>query len=161
MKTWKLVVLLAVVALSSAAIGFWLGLREGWTVGIMADSIPRGGISLHHIRKLSSGTVTKNTMTSLEFDIDMALLWAYHLEQHPLQPVLNKVWGKQILLNETSLKRLADYRKSSPSPFRPEALAAEPLPNDQQGKEMRESLLKDAQESQRMINETVARHASK
>ena len=125
MKPWKLVALLVVVALPSAAIAFWFGLREGWNVGIMADSIPRGGISLHHIQKLSGGMVTRNTMTSLESDVDMALLWAYNLEHHPLRPILNAVWGTEILLNETSLRRLADYRKSHPSPLRPEALAAQ------------------------------------
>jgi len=161
MKPWKLVALLLVVALTSAAIAFWFGLREGWNVGIMADSIPRGGISLHHIQKLSGGTVTRNTMTSLESDVDMALLWAYHLEHHPLRPILNTAWGKELLLNEASLRRLADYRKSHPSPLRPEALAADSSPNDKYAKEMGESLLEGAQETQRMINETVSRYATR
>ena len=61
-------------------------------MGIMLDSIPRGGISLSHLERVSQG-VTKNMVTSFEADVDLALIWAYQLEQHPLMPALEPLWG--------------------------------------------------------------------
>jgi hypothetical protein len=71
---------------------FWLGFREGARAGLYIDAAPRGSISLFHLERLRYGG-TKNMVTGLEADIDMALLYSDIVEHHLLYPLLEPVWG--------------------------------------------------------------------
>ena len=126
-------------------------------MGIMLDSIPRGGISLSHLERVSQG-VTKNMVTSFEADVDLALIWAYQLEQHPLMPALEPLWG--LRMSEESLTRLANYRKLNLSPLRAEALVAEPVPDTPEASAARRELLDGARQNERVISSMLAKYAS-
>ena len=146
-----------VVAVSSLT--FWLGFREGAEVGLMLDSGPRGGISLFHLQSMEKGA-TRNMTTSLESDVDLALIWAHRLEGYPLLPAIEPLWGISTQ-NRGSLERLANYRKGHPSPMRYEALAAEPWPDTAEAKALRTVTLNGARENDRIIASMVEKYASK
>lgn len=149
--------LLALFAIIISVISFWLGFREGAQVGVMVDSIPRGSISVSHLSKVRQGA-TRNTVASFESDVDLALIWAYRLEQHPLAPAFEPLWGLHV--SEESLTRLANYRKTNLSPLRADALAAEPLPDTPEAAAARKDVLEDARQNERHISSMVAKYAS-
>lgn len=149
--------LLVLLAVAIAAMSFWLGFREGAQVGIMVDSIPRGSISLAHLGKVQQG-VSRNMVTAFEGDVDLALIWAYRLEQHPLAPALEPLWGLRV--SEQSLTRLASYRKANPSPLGAQALAAEPVPDTPEAVAAHKDLLEGARQNERVISSMVAKYAS-
>jgi hypothetical protein len=137
---------------------FWLGFREGAEVGVMIDSVPRAGISLSYLNKVDQG-VTKNMVVGFETDIDLALLWAYRIERHPLLPLLEPAWGLSMPRARTSLARLAAYRAAHPSPLRSEALALEPFPETSDGAVNRRELLAYAKQNDQIISSMVQKYA--
>jgi len=89
----KAVLLGTVFSLALALSSFWLGFREGAEVSLLVDAAPRGSISLYQLEWLKKNGVTRNLVTGLESDIDLALLYADRYEQHPLYPLLEPVWN--------------------------------------------------------------------
>lgn len=150
--------LLTVLAISAAliAFSFWLGVREGTRIGVMVDSVPRGGISLFQLNKINQG-VSANMVTALEADIDLGLLWAHQIEQHPLKPLLGPLWDLQV--SEKSIARLATYRAAHPSPLRSEALKVEELPNTPEDEAFRKELLDGARMNEQIISSMVKKYA--
>lgn len=148
-----------VVAVSAAlvVISFWLGFREGVRVGVMVDSVPRGGISLFQLNKINQG-VSQNMVTALETDIDLGLLWAHQIEQHPLNPLFEPLWELQV--SKAALTRLATYRAAHPSPLRVEALQTEEVPDTPEGKAFRKDLLESAQKNEQIISAMVKKYAT-
>ena len=152
------VLAMSVVVVALPLFGFWIGFREGAEVGIMLDAVPRGGISLFHLSKTDQGA-TKSTVTALESDVDLALIWAHRIEEHPLAPVMGPLLGLEPLSKE-SLERLANYRKAHPSPLRAEVLALEPMPGSAEAAAIRADLLKGARENDQIVSLMVAKYAS-
>jgi len=146
-----------VISATLVALSFWLGFREGVRVGVMVDSVPRGGISLFQLNKINQG-VSQNMVTTLETDIDLALLWAQQIERHPLKPLLEPLWELQI--SETALTRLATYRAAHPSPLRADALRTEEFPDTPEGKALRKDLLESAQKNEQIISAMVKQYAA-
>ena len=147
----------AALGLGIPLLAFWFGVRQGAEVALMLDSIPRGGLSLYQLQKLKEGGST-NMATLLESDVDIALISAYRLDHHPLRLILEPLSGLS-LPYEDSLVRLANYRRSHPSPLRTEALALEPMGATVDAAADRASLLEAARGTQAMIASTVNRYA--
>jgi hypothetical protein len=102
--------------LLSVAVGFWLGFREAWTVGISADFLPRGLLATHHIQSLKAGQ-TEKVVGTHELEIDNGLLFGSDFLDHPLRPLLSPIWGIGVSADyERYASRLADFRKTHPSP---------------------------------------------
>jgi hypothetical protein len=158
MNRTKFIALTCGIALISAIAAFWIGLREGLRLGVMLDSAPRGAIALHHLRALDSGK-TGNMRVGLEGDIDMALIWSFHIDQHPLNQLLEPVWGYPMHYRVEYLERLANYRKKTPSPLRAAALAKEPQQSGEEARSMREFILEGARDNDKIIEIMIQRHA--
>ncbi len=106
----------------SAAGGFWFGFREALSLGVMADSLPRGMIAVQQLSAIRAGQ-TQNLATALEFNVDDGLVWGYDLFGHPLLPLFGPLWGFEVHPEyEKYAVRLADYRKGNPSPMNKEFL---------------------------------------
>jgi hypothetical protein len=155
----KVITLSCGIALAIAAVAFWFGMREGIRIGVMLDSVPRGSIAVAQLRALDAGK-TGNLRINLEGNVDMALVWAYELQEHPLYPLFEPVWGYPLRYHAQSLQRLANYRKTTPSPLRTEALAKEPLPPGEEAQAHREYVLEGARENDKIIELMVRRYAS-
>jgi hypothetical protein len=109
-----------------------------------------------HLMNLERGGPTKNMVTTLEGDVDVALLWAYRLEHHPLRSVIDPLWGLQVSENEQLLRRLATYRSTHPSPLRADALAKDLPESTPEAREV----LDGARENERIIGSMVAKYAA-
>ena len=140
-----------------AAFSFWLGFREGVGVGVMVDSAPRGGISLFQLQKINQGASQK-MVTTLETDVDLGLLWAHQIEQHPMNPLFEPLWGLQV--SKDALVRLATYRAAHPSPLRIEALQTEEMPDTPEGKAFRKELLENAKKNEEVISAMVKKYST-
>ena len=139
---------------------FWLGFREGVETSLLIDAAPRGSISLYHLEGLRQGA-TRNMVTGLEGDIDIALLYADRVEHHLLYPLLEPVWGLPVLSASQSLTRLANYRKSHVSPLRSAALSAESAPTDPERAAVFQEVLRGAEENERVIARVIKKYATK
>ena len=158
MKIRPLHVIGLVIAFGVPLLAFWFGFRQGVEVALTIDAIPRGGISLFQLKKLEEGGST-SMRTLLESDVDIALIAAHKLDHHLLLPVLEPLSGLS-LPHKESLVRLANYRKSHPSPLRAEALVREPAGNTAEAAADRASLLEAARETEAIISSSVNRYAS-
>jgi hypothetical protein len=159
MPLTKFIALACGIALVVATAAFWFGMREGMRLGVMLDSAPRGSIAVAHLRALDAGK-TGNLRISLEGDVDMALIWAYYVQDYPLRPLFEPVWGYPLYYHAESLQRVATYRKATPSPLRAEALAKEPLPTGEEVRAHREEVLDGARENDKIIELMVQRYSS-
>ena len=155
----KVIALACGIALVAATVAFWFGMREGMRLGAMLDSAPRGSIAVAHLRALDAGK-TGNLRISLESDVDMALIWGYQIQDYPLRSLFEPVWGYPLHYQVKSLERVANYRKTTPSPLRAEALAKEPLPPGEEARTNREWLIDGARENDKIIDLMVLRYAS-
>lgn len=138
---------------------FWLGFREGAETSLLVDAAPRGSISLYHLEGLRQGA-TKNMVTGLEGDIDIALLYADRVEHHLLYPLLEPVWGIPVSSASQNLSRLANYRKSHESPLRAVALSAEPAASDPERAAAFQEVLRGAQENELVIARVIKKYAT-
>ncbi|HUQ74891.1 MAG TPA: hypothetical protein VM183_09210 [Burkholderiales bacterium] len=126
MKRWQIAALLIVACALSAAAGFWVGFREGWTIGAAADLLPRGARSVAHLEALQAGKV-RPVVLGLEFDVDNGLIWGYEVLNHPMRELWRPVWGLDVVPEyEGYARRLADYRQRHPSSMRSEMFEAVP-----------------------------------
>ena len=138
---------------------FWLGFHEGAGISLLVDAVPRGSISLYHLEGLRQGA-TKNMITGLEGDIDIALLSADRVEHHLLYPLLEPVWGLPVSSASQSLTRLANYRKSHVSPLRAVALSAEPAPTDPENAAAFQEVLSSVKENELVIARVIKKYAT-
>jgi len=100
----------------SASGGFWLGLREGWELALMADSARIGSVAVPRLAAIRLGHVDALT-TGLELDVDNGLLWSHHFLESSLHPYLTGFWGLNgYPENRQEMARLAGYRRTHPSP---------------------------------------------
>jgi hypothetical protein len=146
------------VVLFVGAGAFWLGMREGMQVGVMLDSVPRGAIALHHLNALDAGK-TANMRIGLEGEVDMAMIWSYRMEKYPLHALLEPVWGYPMHYHADYLQRLANHRKTTPSPLRAGALANEPVAHGEEARAAREYVLEGARENDRIIQLMIKQHS--
>ena len=155
----RFVLLCCGIALAIATAAFWFGIQEGMRLGVMLDSVPRGSIAVGQLRALDEGK-PGNLRINLEGNVDMALIWAHEVQDHPLRPLFEPVWGYPLHYHRESLQRLANYRKAVPSPLRAEAIAREPLPNGEEAKTQREFVLESARENDKIIELMIQRHSN-
>src|SRR5438309_2717583 len=88
----KLILLISLACVSSAALGFWFGFREALPLGLMADTLPRGVLATQHLRQLRSGH-TETIVSALEYEIDSGLVRGSDVLDHPLRTLFMPVWG--------------------------------------------------------------------
>src|SRR6185436_20609151 len=79
----------------SAALGYWFGVRQAWTLGLAADFLPRGSIATYQLQLLRSGK-PENVITGLEGDVDNGLVWGYEVLNHPMRDLWRPIWGFEI-----------------------------------------------------------------
>jgi hypothetical protein len=117
MKTWHASLLVSGVAVVAAAVGYWIGFRQAWEMGLMAEAAPRGVVALANIRSIDAAR-TDQVKFTLEGEIDVGLLWWHEISNSRLLPVLNQLSGSDVYpSSEKYVRRLAEYRKANPSPY--------------------------------------------
>jgi hypothetical protein len=139
---------------------FWLGFRVGAETSLLVDAAPRGSISLFHLESIRQGG-TKNMVIGLEGDVDIALIYSDRFENHLLHPLLEPVWGLPVSMTAPMLTRLANYRKSHPSPLRTAALSTEPTPNDPERAAFFQEILRCAEANDLIITRVIEKYATK
>lgn len=113
MKTAILVILVGVCAATG---GYFVGFGHGWNMGLIADAVPRGVISMRHLGMLEKDRAAKVKL-SMEVDIDRGLLGWHDLSQSSMKPIVNAAAGQDVFPGfEKYIRPLATYRKSNPSP---------------------------------------------
>ena len=135
MRRWQIALLVVLACSVSAAAGFWLGFREGETVGAALDVVPRGARSVTHLEAIHAGNL-RPVVLGLEFDVDNGLVWGYELASHPLRELWGPLWGFEAYPSyERYLTRLANYRRDHPSSTRADmfVVAPETRPDLQEG----------------------------
>lgn len=158
MRRWRIVVIVFLSCSLSAISSYWYGFREGWYLGITADSLPRGSIATYQLTKLHAGK-PGNVITALESDVDVGLLQGNELFSHPLHNYLNPVWGFEVYPEyEKYAIRLAKYRNGHPSPFNPEVFDIVPQ-EKQQYRDIYKELAQSARKNEYTINSMVEKYA--
>ncbi len=140
--------------------GFWLGFREGTNVGAMLDTIYRADNTQINLTKLRRGP-TENMIIGFETEIDLALMYANQLEQHPLRALLEPFWGLPVSQSQPALVRIASYRGANPSPVSSKVLAATPVPSDPAAAAAHKEVLAAGEQNDRVIASMVAKYAVK
>lgn len=144
----------------SAALGYWFGVRQAWPLGVAADFLPRGAIAAYQLQHLRAGK-PDNVITGLEADVDIGLVWADELLNHPMRELWKPLWGLEIYPGyEQYVIRMAKYRKEHPSPFKPDAFDTVP-PGKEQYREFYRDLADGARENKAKVDAMVHRYATK
>jgi hypothetical protein len=100
--------------------GFWIGVREGWNLALMENAVHIGVVALPRLDAVRSGRASELDK-AFEFDVDSGLVWSHHFLESPLSGLLAPAWGiSSSAQNSRDLVRLANYRKSYPSPTKPD-----------------------------------------
>ena len=124
MKRWQVLTVVLVAVVSSGTFGFWLGFRDGWSRGVAADSGPRGALAVAGLKAIEADRLD-NVRLMLESDVDNGLMGWDSLSHWPLLPAVKVLVGEDRSTYETYIRRLAQYRKTHPSPFADPAIGAE------------------------------------
>lgn len=105
------------VAIVAAAVGYGVGFRQAWSLGVMADAPARGAIAVSLLNALDRNQLDP-IRTQLEAEVDSGLRWWAQVEQSPLHGVLNALSGQDLIpANLRYVRRVATYRKTHPSPL--------------------------------------------
>lgn len=117
MKRGIAVVSVLLACAASAGAGYWTGFREAWTLGLVADSLPRGVLATGQLESMKTGK-PELVKVLLESEIDAGLVRAEWIFDHPLRRILNPLSGTNVYPEyEQYAIRLANYRKRNPSPL--------------------------------------------
>jgi len=117
------------LATASAGGGYWLGFRQAWGLGLMADAAPRGVMAISQLHLLDTGHLEPIRM-ELNSEIDLGLMWWHQIDQFPLRSALNTLSGEDVVpQSESYVRRLATYRKNQPSPLEDPTLNQQLLDN--------------------------------
>jgi hypothetical protein len=92
--------------------GFWTGVREGWNLALMENSLSIAIVALPRLAAVRSGRASELDR-AFEFDVDSGLVWSHHFLESPLSGFLAPVWGiDSSAQNPQEITRLANYRKT-------------------------------------------------
>ena len=148
MKRILLIAAAAALGLACAAGGYWLGFRDAWYLGIVADSLPRGVLATHQLRFLRAGTPGP-VIAVLEYDVDNGLIRGAEVFDHPLRNLFAPLWGISVYPDyERYATQLANHRRQHASLLNPEAFSRNP------------ELMNDARDTQARIARMVERYAT-
>jgi hypothetical protein len=160
MARWKITLLVVVACVVSAGTGFWFGFREALSLGVAAESLPRGVLATSHLRILRSGH-TETIVTSLEYDVDRGLVWGYDVLNHPLRTLFVPLWSYDAYPKyEKYAVQLANHRKNHPSPTKSEDFK-KLMREFEQDKAKYGELTENARIYQLRLNSMVERYGSK
>ena len=125
MKTSLIVTVLVVVVAASAIAGYAVGFRQAWELSQMAGAAPRAHAGLTLMHSIDVGRTDQVTYY-FESQIDAGLLFWHDLSQSRLYPMLNQLSGDDVFPSwERSVRPLAEYRKTHPSPLMSEEVDAQ------------------------------------
>src|SRR5258708_5157343 len=145
---------------ASAGLGYWYGVRQGWDLGIAADSMPRGDMATYHLGVLQAGK-PRTVIIALESDVDVGLIWGDEILQHPMRELWRPLWGFEVYPEyEKYVVRMAKYRKEHPSPFKADAFDTVPRGSEQQW-EMNREVAEGLRQNKAKIDAMVERYATK
>jgi len=125
MRTFTLLAAAVVVTTASLLLGFWLGFRHGWQMGLMVEAAPRGVVGMQLGRRIDAGH-GEEAKYYFESRIDAGLMFWHDVGDSRLSPYLNSLTGDNVYPEyEKYIRRLAGYRKANPSPLWDAATIAE------------------------------------
>jgi len=160
MKRSLVVIAVLIACGASAGFGYWTGVRQGWDLGIAADSMPRGYTATYLLGVLQAGK-PRTVIIALESDVDMGLIWGDEILQHPMRELWRPLWGFEVYPDyEKYVVRMAKYRKEHPSPFKADASDNAPRGSEQQ-RELNREVAKGLRQNTAKIDAMVERYATK
>jgi hypothetical protein len=113
----KLVISVLVAGIICLILGFWLGFRQGWQMELAVEVAPRAVAELQLGRRLDTGHVDE-VKYYFDSQVDAALMYWHDVLHSPVTPFLNFLTGGEYFPEyETYIRRLAQYRKTYPSPL--------------------------------------------
>ena len=125
MKTLAPVVAAVVIVAASLVLGFWLGFRHGWQMGLMVEAAPRGVVGMQLGRRIDADQGDE-AKYYFESQIDAGLIFWHDVSESRLSPFLNTLIGDDVYPEyEKYIRRLAAYRKVNASPLWDAAAIAE------------------------------------
>ncbi len=125
MKHLSSVLVTIVVSAVALVLGFWLGFRQGWQFGLMAEAAPRGVVGMQLGQRIAADH-GEEAKYYFESQIDAGLMFWHDLSGSRLAPYLNAMTGTEVFPEyEKYVRRLAEYRKANPSPLWDPATDAE------------------------------------
>ncbi|HEY8100170.1 MAG TPA: hypothetical protein VIF82_05415 [Burkholderiaceae bacterium] len=161
MKRVAIVFAIAFSLAISTGAGFWFGVREGWSLAGMADSIPRGALSAALLESLESGK-TDFVISTLESDVDNGLLWSHELGKSRTAGYLDSVWGLYSFpQHDEDVIRLAKYRKAHVSPYRGLLLEPPPLSASAEDHDLHKQLIQIGEDNDVVITKMVQRYGDR
>jgi hypothetical protein len=117
MKRWIGVAALVAFSLICLSGTYVLGFRQGWHYGLLSDSVPQGALALGLVQGVTAGK-TESVLLTLESQVDRGLLMASEIESGPGFALIDALSGRELALQQRDyLRRLAAYRKTTPSPI--------------------------------------------
>jgi hypothetical protein len=102
-----------VLVVVSLAVGYVMGFRSAWQMGVKAEFVARGVLATQMLQALRSGK-TDFVTTLLEGDVDNALLIGGDFVENPARPLLPLVGVDAPADYEQFMSRTASYRKANP-----------------------------------------------
>lgn len=148
-----------VCSMLAAGGGYWLGFRQAWNIGLMADAPVKGTIALVQMRMLELGR-TDDFKVSLDSEIDSGLMWWAKVDEFPLRKALNILSGQEVIPDhEWYVKRIASYRKSHPSRLDDPKLITEMQASARADPDFANDLVEGGKEERKAVSDAIKRYA--
>jgi hypothetical protein len=96
--------------------GFWTGVREGWSLALMQNSLGIGTVAPPPLTAVRSGRASE-LIRAFEFNVDSRSVWSsHHFLESPLSGFVAPVGGIcSSAQDPQKIMRPANYRKTYPS----------------------------------------------
>ena len=104
-----------VVAVLALVVGYVMGFRSAWQMGVQAEFAARGVLATQMLQAMRSGK-TEFVTSLLEGDVDNALLIGGDFVENPARPLLPMMGLDTPADYEQFMSRTATYRKANPRP---------------------------------------------
>ena len=102
-----------VVAVIALGIGYVIGFRSAWQMGVQAEFAARGVLATQMLQAMERGR-TEFVTTILEGDVDSALLIGGDFIESLARPLLPMLGVSSSANHEDFISRVARYRKENP-----------------------------------------------
>lgn len=157
MSKYRTLFICLICSLTAGIAGFYFGFREGSQIGLIVEFPFRAQLSMYDLKLLEKGNLNALKL-DLESNIDTAMMFSPQLDNSPLLPIMEPVWGLPITENRKSMNTLANYRDKHPSPYTVEYLSKEPFPNTPDGTKNRDWLLEGARDKEVIMKSVITKY---
>jgi hypothetical protein len=104
-----------VVGVLALVVGYVMGFRSAWQMGVQAEFAARGVLATQMLQAMRSGK-TEFVTSLLEGDVDNALLIGGDFVENPARPLVPMMGLDAPAAYEQFMSRTATYRKANPRP---------------------------------------------